>query len=85
MKYKDDIEILAVNPFNPMYEIDYVKTSYGLSFPMVSCDYGLATTFGVTGYPTTIIIDEYGVIRMVEPGARIDAEYWEELFAEYSK
>lgn len=84
VQYKDKIEVIAVNPFDPMNEIDYIKTNYGLNFPMVSCEYKLATIFGVTGYPTTIIIDQYGVIRQVEVGARIDAEYWEGLFAEFS-
>jgi peroxiredoxin len=83
-QYKDDIEILAVNPFDSMSDIAYVKNNYGLTFPMVSCDYSLSSTFGVTGYPTTIIIDKYGVIRMVESGARTYLDYWTWLFDQYT-
>ena len=81
LEYKDDIEVLAVNPYDSMSNIDYVKSYYGLNFPMVSCDYELSTTFGVTGYPTTVVIDKYGVIWMVESGARTYLSYWQDLFA----
>ena len=85
LKYKDDIEVLAVNPYDSMSSIDYVQSNYGLKFPMVSCDIQLAKTFGVSGYPTTVIIDKYGVILMVELGARVEAEYWEELFGAFAE
>ena len=83
-QYKNYIEVLAVNPFDSMSDITYVKNTYGLTFPMVSCDYALATAFGITGYPTTVVIDKNGVIRMVEAGARTTVDYWEWLFEEYT-
>ena len=83
-QYKNYIEVLAVNPFDSMSDITYVKNTYGLTFPMVSCDYALATAFDITGYPTTVVIDKNGVIRMVEAGARTTVDYWEWLFEEYT-
>lgn len=83
-QYKDKIEILAVNPFDYDSDITYVKDNYDLTFPMVSCDYSLSLAFGVTGYPTTVIIDKYGVIRSVESGARVYLDYWTSLFDYYT-
>ena len=82
-QYKDKVEFLAINPYDTLTSIDYVKTMYGLTFPMTSCDYSIASSFGVTGYPTSVVIDKNGVIRMVEAGARIDTEYWKWLFEQY--
>ena len=85
LKYKDDIEVLAVNPYDSMSSIDYVQSNYGLKFPMVSCDNQLVSTFGIPGFPTTVVIDKYGVILMIEVGARVEAEYWEELFGAFAE
>ena len=82
-QYKDKVEFLAINPYDTLTSIDYVKTTYGLTFPMTSCDYSIPSSFGVTGYPTSVVIDKNGVIRMVEAGARIDTEYWKWLFEQY--
>jgi len=67
--YKDDIEIIAFNHLDDEEAIKSFKSTMGLSFPMASC----ATTmpqsvFNVSGYPTSIIIDRYGVICMFEAG-----------------
>lgn len=84
LSYKDDIEVLAVDPYDSMTSIEYVKTNNNLSFPMTSCDQSLASVFGVTGYPTTVVIDKYGTIWMVEPGARTNLTYWENLFSAFA-
>ena len=68
--YKDDIEILAVNPLNEgSAAVKSFKQQYGLPFPTAECPTSWAQVFDVTGYPTSIIIDRYGVICAVEPGA----------------
>ena len=84
-KYKDNIEILALNPFDSNNQINFIKGYYRLGFPTASCEYKLATTFGVTSYPTTVIIDKYGVIRQIEVGAITSDKYWDGLFVKYLK
>lgn len=67
--YSDDIEIIAVNPLDTAPDVESYQTSRGLTFKMATCPYYMAQTFNVTGYPTSVLIDRYGVICLVEKGA----------------
>ncbi len=70
--YKDDVGIVAVDPLGETdAAIASFPSSYNLSltFPLAACPTSWANTFGITGYPTSVIIDRYGVICLVEAGA----------------
>ena len=67
--YKDDIEIIALNPMEDATAVKQFHDQYGYSFKMAACPSSWANTFGVQGYPTSIFIDRYGVICVVESGA----------------
>ncbi len=68
--YKDDIEILALNPMNEGADaVRAFQQQYALPFPMAECPTSWANVFSVTGYPTSVFIDQYGVICAVEAGA----------------
>lgn len=67
--YQDRVEVLAINSY-PADNNDSVaafKDSMGISFPMAKCplEWG---TFGTSGYPTSVIVDRYGVIVLIEVG-----------------
>ena len=66
--YQDDVGIIALNPLEEDAAIAGFQESYGLSFPMAACPAAWSTTFGVSGYPTSIVVDRYGVICLVEAG-----------------
>lgn len=70
-KYKDDIEVIAVNSYAGDNEISVkdFQATMGLTFPVVK-DYssGLGTAFGIMYYPTSIFVDRYGVICLIEVG-----------------
>lgn len=68
--YKDDIEIIALNSYQPDNEaaVEAFKQQMNLSMPMAKCPAAWANTFGVTGYPTSVVIDRYGVICLIEAG-----------------
>lgn len=51
---------------------------------MTECGWDIPDAFGVDGYPTTVIIDRYGVICMVESGGRPYTWYWEMLFEHFT-
>lgn len=72
-KYNDKIEILALNPYytDRDGDISNFKATMGLSFPMIKDYAGLFATFGVEEYPTSVYIDRYGVICLIESGALI--------------
>ena len=68
--YKDDIEIFAVDPLAEGNEaVKAFKTQNNLPFPMAEVPTSWASIFGVQSYPTSVLIDQYGVICAVEVGA----------------
>ncbi len=70
--YQDKVGIVAVDPLGESNEaIAAFPASQGLSlsFPLTSCPTGWANTFAIDGYPTSIVIDRYGVIVLIERGA----------------
>ena len=70
--YQDKVGIVALDPLGESNEaIAAFPASQGLSltFPLAACPTAWANTFGISGYPTSIIVDRYGVIVAVEAGA----------------
>ena len=69
-EYKDNIEILALDPMNEGADaVKAFKTQNNLPFVMAECPTSWASVFDVQGYPTSVFIDQYGVICCVEAGA----------------
>ncbi|MBE6959109.1 MAG: redoxin domain-containing protein [Ruminococcaceae bacterium] len=66
--YKDKIEIVALNPFEADPAIKSFQESNNLTFPMASCNAGYANAFGISGYPTSVVVDRYGVVCLIESG-----------------
>ena len=67
--YKDDIEIIALDPFDDSAAVANFKQQQELSFIMASCPSSWANSFQITGYPTSVIIDRDGMICVIESGA----------------
>lgn len=67
--YKEDIEIIALDPLDDAAAVKNFQQQNGLSFIMASCPSSWANTFDVAGYPTSVFIDRYGVICAIESGA----------------
>lgn len=81
--YKDDVEILALNPYanDDQMAVKLFKEEYELSFIFGKDTAGVKDTlpsFG--GYPTTMIVDRYGVICLIETGALPALEPFEKAF-----
>ncbi len=68
--YKEDIEIIAMNHYtaDSEDEVSEFKATYGLTFPMVKENLGMQNAFNLQGYPTSVFIDRYGVICLIEVG-----------------
>ena len=85
--YKDDIEIVAVSPYDDNTTISLYQSSMGLSFPMASCNVTWPSAFATSSisyYPTSVIIDRYGVICMVEEGALTALKYFTSIFDHFT-
>ncbi len=68
-EYKDEIEIIALNPLEDNNAVGPFKAQHALDFPMAACPSSWSNTFGISGYPTSVFVDRYGVICLVEAGA----------------
>ncbi len=81
--YIDDVAIVAVDPMGESNEaIAAFPAMNGmeLSFPLTACPTSWASTFSITGYPTSVIVDRYGVIVMIEEGAITSLRPFTSLF-----
>ena len=98
VNYSDEIAIIGINPGfagdgDSLEDIKDFKKTQGLNF-YVALDYdfdqtnltidaALTTMFGITGYPTTVVIDSYGLIADVEVGSVTATEKWTSTFDKY--
>ncbi|MBP3401656.1 MAG: redoxin domain-containing protein [Clostridia bacterium] len=69
--YTDDVAIIALNPYadDTAYDVSEFKSSYELTFDMAKEYSGIASAFGVNAYPTSVMVDRYGVITLIHVGA----------------
>lgn len=79
-KFKQDVEILALNPFDSSDQIASFQQDHSLSFPMASCNRDLTLAFGISGYPTSVVIDREGKICLIHPGAITETQIFDRLF-----
>lgn len=85
--FKDSLEVLAVNDHTASSEnaenVKQYGITNGLDIPLFKTQYGSDVSishFDSTGYPTTVIIDRYGVISYVHTGSITSEAKWEEIF-----
>ena len=90
-KYKDDLAIIALDPphasgnKDTLISISQYQSALGLTFD-VAMDYsGLYSAFGVEGYPFSAIVDCYGVICFIEPGAITSQRDFECIFEHFTR
>lgn len=82
-QYKDDVGIIGVNPLGETdAAIKAFPTNYNLNltFPLAACPAAWSQTFGIQGYPTSVIVDRYGVITLIESGAITSLNPFTSLF-----
>ena len=84
MDYKNDIEIIALNPIDGTNEeIKMYASNLGLTFPMLSCDKAWTTAMRLTAFPTTVVIDRYGMVSLIHLGSITDKETFTKIFDYY--
>ena len=67
-QFSENVGIIALDPFEEDPAVESFQAQQGLTFPMAKCPAAWATTFGISGYPTSILVDRYGVICLIEAG-----------------
>lgn len=73
--YKDLVSLIALSPMDTLQAIEVYKNSFGLSIDMAAdSDAKISGAFNVGGdegygFPTTVVIDRYGMVALIEVGA----------------
>lgn len=87
-KYQDDLAIIALdNPAmanDTMFDIVQFQNNNGLTFDVGIDNLGLFSAFGVEGYPTSVVIDRYGVVTLMEGGAITSERVFDEIFRHFT-
>ena len=83
-KYQDELAIIALDPpsinQDTLVDITNFQSSYGLTFDVALDDIGLFSAFNVEGYPTSAIIDRYGVVTLLHAGAITSERVFDVIF-----
>ena len=81
-KYQDDVEVIALNDvyFDNEAAVKAFKEEMGLTFPVAKSDSALGIAFDLVGYPTSIMIDRYGTICLIQIGASFTEDHFVNAF-----
>lgn len=81
------VKIIGINPGSAQNDdkdsVAAFATQYGLDFLCTVNDTTMISNFGISGYPTSVFIDRYGTITLIESGAVTSTEKWNNLFSKY--
>ena len=79
-QYQETVEVFAINPYDNRVAVRQFQADMGLTFPILQDDAALSKGFGITGYPTSVVIDRNGVVCLILPGAATDPETFAVMF-----
>lgn len=88
--YQSEVEVIGVSLVGSTSkgEIESYKSThssqFNLTFPLCVDMIGLQTNYSVTGAPTTVVIDRYGMIVYWSAGAEPTESFWNNLFKKYT-
>ena len=82
--YEEKVGIIALDPMDDAAAVEGFKGSMGLTFPMVACQPTWSATFSISGYPTSIVVDRYGMICLIEVGGLTSSRPFNSIFEVFS-
>lgn len=85
--HKDNIEILAINNTDSIGSVQKFPSNYNLTidFPLIAGNNTLHPGKFASQYcPTTVIVDRYGVICLIEIGGIPSESVWSNVFAYFT-
>lgn len=89
--YAEVAEVLAINDYpneNESHVEGYESyRGFTLDMPLFKAEYGSEVSldrFPAGAYPTTVVIDRYGMVSLIHTGAVTSVAKWEELFRHYT-
>ena len=82
--YSEDAVVIALDPIEQTEAVKAYQESMGLTFPMAACPAAWSATFGITGYPTSVVVDQYGVICLIEVGGLTSLRPFASMFEHFT-
>lgn len=83
-EFSDKAAVIALDPLEEMGTVTTYQATMGLTFPMAACPASWSSVFSLTGYPTSVVIDRYGVICLIEVGAVTSQRPFTKLFEHFT-
>lgn len=83
-QFSDSVGVIALDPLEDNQAVSTYQAGMGLTFPMAACPAVWSQTFGISGYPTSVVVDRYGVICLVEVGAITSLRPFTAIFEHFS-
>ena len=82
-QYQDRVEIIAlsIEPDDSDEVLAQYAEAHGMTFPIANdADAGLADLFVTKGIPTTILVDRFGNVALIEIGAQPSVDFFSNAF-----
>ncbi len=74
-RYQPDLTVLAIDNAEPLDLVLAFQEEYGLTFDMLlDLDASVQRTYQIRGYPTSMFVDENGVIQIVHIGLMTETQ-----------
>ena len=83
-QFSDDVGIIALDPMDQNPAVAAFQAQYGLTFDMAECPTAWTSVFGISGFPTSVVIDRYGVICLIEAGGITSLRPFTSMFAHFT-
>lgn len=83
-RYREDVEVLALDPLDTAQEVAAFAQSHSLTMPLAACPNSLATGLGIRSYPTSVFIDRDGIICLIHAGAITDVQVFYDAFETFT-
>lgn len=84
-KYSNDIAVIAMTPVDKDdAAIKSFADELGLTFYVAQCDSQWEQMMNISAYPTTVVIDKWGMISFMHTGTVTEAGVFESIFTYYS-
>ena len=83
-EYQDDVALLALDPMDNADAVAAFATENGLTFPMVACDPAWANQIEGIAYPTTVVVDRFGLVALIHTGSIDNSKTFKNIFAHFS-
>ncbi len=85
--YSDKLEVITMNPIDISRDtvegIIAFRDANGLTMPMATCSSQWFSALGIQAYPTTVVIDRYGVICLIA-GTVDESGVFESVFTHFT-